>query len=157
MLEPRILMERRSTPDSIRCHLSLRRRASIFLLAGDKSDIFLLAGDNTHFHSFVYLVFHFRHTTKNQRGKPASVNSMAIMTAPRTAQNSHAAEFCSGPLKSILFHIGDRAKGCLHLPGTKWCGLHPDNGTECAWRRRAGRCHSGFDPPANLIHADQIR
>ena len=23
-----------------------------------------------HLHSFVYLVFHFRHTTKNQRGKP---------------------------------------------------------------------------------------
>ena len=71
------------------------------------------------FHSFVYLVFHFRHTTKNQRGSQPKQSVRQLWQS--------VSEFCSGLLKYP--HEIELKSEFLHLPGTKWCGPHPDNGS----------------------------
>ena len=81
-------------------------------------------------HSFVYLIFHFRHTTKNQRGKPAYMYTLQHCVTLTLSTEQSVAELCSGPPK---YFTQDQAKGCLHVhpPGAKWWGLTL---TTAVWR-----------------------
>ena len=70
-----------------------------------------------HSHSSQFCVFQAHH---QEPEKKARLHTVALSYITKQS----VAELCSGPLK---YFTRGQAKGCLHPPGTKWWGPHPDN------------------------------